>query len=71
MNGDVKEECEDGTCTYFFKETKTTEIRYPNGLVLTHFADNQMEKSHTDGTREVIFPDGTRARFSAKGILMK
>ena len=23
VNGDVREECDDGTCTYFFKETKT------------------------------------------------
>ena len=45
-----------------------TEISYPNGLILTHFADDQMEKAHPDGTKEIIFPNGTRRRFDPSGV---
>lgn len=58
FNGDRKEMNHDtGTETYFYAETAITQIIYSNGMTILKFPSGQVEKHHTNKTREIIFPD--------------
>ena len=58
FNGDRKEmNHETSTETYFYAETNITQIIYSNGLQILKFPNGQIEKHHTNKTREIIFPD--------------
>lgn len=58
FNGDRKEMNHDtGTETYFYAETDITQIIYSNGMQILKFPSGQIEKHHTNKTREIIFPD--------------
>jgi len=58
FNGDRKEmNHETGTETYFYAETNITQIIYSNGMQILKFPSGQIEKHHTNKTREIIFPD--------------
>jgi centromere protein J len=58
FNGDRKEMNHDSsTETYFYAETNITQIIYSNGLQILKFPNGQIEKHHTNKTREIIFPD--------------
>ena len=58
FNGDRKEMNHDtGTETYFYAETNITQIIYSNGMQILKFPSGQVEKHHTNKTREIIFPD--------------
>lgn len=58
FNGDRKEMNHDsGTETYFYAETNITQIIYSNGMTILKFPSGQIEKHHTNKTREIIFPD--------------
>lgn len=38
---------------YFYAEAKTTQTTYPNGLQVYKFANGQIEKHFSDGTKEI------------------
>eukprot|EP00127_Corallochytrium_limacisporum_P002489 Clim_evm46s128 gene=Clim_evmTU46s128 len=59
FNGDIKQTMPDGMQVYYFSETEATHTTHPDGLVVLHFANNQVEKHYPNGTKEIMFPDST------------
>ncbi|XP_069090630.1 centromere protein J-like isoform X2 [Pleurodeles waltl] len=59
FNGDIKKILPDQRVVYFYADAQTTHTTYPNGLEVLQFPNNQIEKHHIDGTKEIIFPDRT------------
>lgn len=59
FNGDTKHIKPDGSVVYFYAESKTTHITYPNKLQVLQFSNGQTEKHHPDGMKEITFPDKT------------
>eukprot|EP01006_Ploeotia_vitrea_P049822 TRINITY_DN67381_c10_g1_i1.p1 TRINITY_DN67381_c10_g1~~TRINITY_DN67381_c10_g1_i1.p1 ORF type:complete len:498 (+),score=116.11 TRINITY_DN67381_c10_g1_i1:127-1494(+) len=58
-NGDVKKTFPSSKIIYYYALAQTTHITYPNGLQVFEFINEQVEKHHPDGMKEIIFPDGT------------
>ncbi|KAM6978584.1 LOW QUALITY PROTEIN: centrosomal P4.1-associated protein-like [Tautogolabrus adspersus] len=59
FNGDTKEITADQRVIYYYAETQTTHITYPDGIEVLHFPNNQTEKHFPDGRKEITFPDQT------------
>ncbi|XP_076730774.1 centrosomal P4.1-associated protein isoform X2 [Maylandia zebra] len=59
FNGDTKQVTADQRVVYYYAETQTTHITYPDGMEVLHFANNQTEKHFPDGRKEITFPDQT------------
>ncbi|XP_068590381.1 centromere protein J [Cebidichthys violaceus] len=59
FNGDTKEVTADQRVIYFYADTQTTHITYPDGMEVLHFPNNQTEKHFPDGRKEIVFPDQT------------
>jgi centromere protein J len=81
FNGDRKEiDHETSTETYFYAETKITQIIHSNGYQILKFPNGQVENHHIDKTREIIFPDkikkiifpnGTEESYLPNGTIIK
>ncbi|XP_057707638.1 centromere protein J isoform X2 [Corythoichthys intestinalis] len=67
FNGDVKEVMADQRVFYYYFDTKTTHITYPDGMEVLHFLNNQTEKHFPDGTKEITFADQTVKTIYADG----
>ncbi|EFB12949.1 hypothetical protein PANDA_007253 [Ailuropoda melanoleuca] len=50
---------------YYYADAQITRTTYPNGLAIVRFPNKQTEKYHPDGSKEIVFPDGTVKRLSA------
>ncbi|XP_051938314.1 centromere protein J isoform X2 [Hippocampus zosterae] len=59
FNGDTKEVTADHRVLYYYADTKTTHITYPDGMEVLHFPNNQIEKHFPDGRKEITFADQT------------
>ena len=59
VNGDIKQTYPDQKIVYFFSEAQTTQTTLPEGLQVFKFSNNQVEKHHCNGMKEIRFPDGT------------
>ncbi|XP_069463944.1 centromere protein J-like isoform X2 [Ambystoma mexicanum] len=59
FNGDIKKILPDQRVVYYYADAQTTHTTFPNGLEVLQFPNNQIEKHHIDGTKEIIFPDRT------------
>ncbi|XP_051260860.1 centromere protein J isoform X2 [Dicentrarchus labrax] len=59
FNGDTKQITADQRVIYYYAETQTTHITYPDGMEVLHFPNNQTEKHFPDGRKEITFPDQT------------
>jgi centromere protein J len=59
FNGDIKRTFSDGRVLYFYAETNSTQVSYPDGLEVLEFANGQVERRFPDGTVEIRFVDDT------------
>ncbi|XP_020487662.2 centromere protein J [Labrus bergylta] len=59
FNGDTKQVTADQRVIYYYAETQTTHVTYPDGIEVLHFPNNQTEKHFPDGRKEITFPDQT------------
>ncbi|XP_039113095.1 centromere protein J-like isoform X2 [Hyaena hyaena] len=59
LNGDMKKSLPDGRGVYRHAGSQITRATYPDGLEVVQFPSKQTEKYHRDGSKEVVFPDGT------------
>ncbi|XP_058145522.1 T-complex protein 10A homolog 1 isoform X1 [Dasypus novemcinctus] len=59
LNGDVKKIMPDQRVVYYYANAQTTHTTYPSGLEVVRFPNKQTEKFHPDGSKEIVFPDGT------------
>ncbi|XP_068428380.1 centromere protein J [Clinocottus analis] len=59
FNGDTKEVTADQRVIYFYANTQTTHVTFPDGVEVLHFPNNQTEKHFPDGRKEIVFPDQT------------
>uniref|UniRef100_A0A3Q3DKC8 Centromere protein J n=1 Tax=Hippocampus comes TaxID=109280 RepID=A0A3Q3DKC8_HIPCM len=59
FNGDTKEVTADHRVLYYYADTRTTHITYPDGMEVLHFPNNQIEKHFPDGRKEITFADQT------------
>ncbi|XP_074165434.1 uncharacterized protein LOC141565773 isoform X2 [Sminthopsis crassicaudata] len=62
-NGDVQKFMPDQRVLYYYADAQTTHTTYPNGLEVLQFPNKQIEKHHPDGTKEIVFPEGTVKYF--------
>ncbi|XP_077474010.1 centrosomal P4.1-associated protein isoform X2 [Stigmatopora argus] len=67
FNGDIKEVMADQRVLYYYLDTKTTHITYPDGMEVLHFPNNQTEKHFPDGSKEITFADQTVKTLYADG----
>uniref|UniRef100_A0A2K6RKW1 Centromere protein J C-terminal domain-containing protein n=1 Tax=Rhinopithecus roxellana TaxID=61622 RepID=A0A2K6RKW1_RHIRO len=44
---------------YYHANAQTTCTTYPDGLEVVQFPNKQTEKFYPDGSKEIVFPDGT------------
>ncbi|XP_016284488.2 uncharacterized protein LOC103097496 isoform X2 [Monodelphis domestica] len=58
-NGDVQKFMPDQRMLYYYADTQTIHTTYPSGLEVIQFPNKQIEKYHPDGTKEIVYPDGT------------
>nr|XP_020826094.1 centromere protein J-like [Phascolarctos cinereus] len=58
-NGDVQKFMPDQRVLYYYADAQTTHTTYPDGLEVLQFPNKQIEKHHPNGTKEIVFPDGT------------
>lgn len=67
-NGDVETKfAESGTVAYFHAEDRVMQITTADGSTLFEYPSGQIERHYTDGSKAIIFPDGTKQRISATG----
>lgn len=52
-NGDIKQTFPDGRVVYYFAEAQTTQTTMADGLQIFKFSNNQIEKHHQDGLKEI------------------
>uniref|UniRef100_A0A7N4NNF0 Centromere protein J n=1 Tax=Sarcophilus harrisii TaxID=9305 RepID=A0A7N4NNF0_SARHA len=62
-NGDVQKFMPDQRVLYYYADAQTIHTTYPNGLEVLQFPNKQIEKHHPNGTKEIVFPDGTVKYF--------
>jgi hypothetical protein len=67
-NGDVETRfAESGTVAYFHNQEQVMQITTKDGSTLFEYPNQQIERHYPDGSKAIIFPDGTKQRFSASG----
>ncbi|XP_054542480.1 uncharacterized protein LOC463170 isoform X6 [Pan troglodytes] len=58
-NGDVKKIKPDRRVIYYHANAQTMSTTYPDGLEVVQFPNKQTEKFYPNGSKEIVFPDGT------------
>ncbi|XP_027699357.1 T-complex protein 10A homolog 2 isoform X1 [Vombatus ursinus] len=58
-NGDLQKFMPEQRVLYYYADAQTTHTTYPDGLEVLQFPNKQIEKHHPNGTKEIVFPDGT------------
>ncbi|CAG9314972.1 unnamed protein product [Blepharisma stoltei] len=66
-NRDIKQDFPDGSTQYFFAETGAFQKVYANGKQTIRFNNGQTEKHYNDGSKKIIYPDGTVKRITSNG----
>ncbi|KAF5914881.1 hypothetical protein HPG69_010947, partial [Diceros bicornis minor] len=64
FNGDVKKILPDQRVIYRSARAQMTHTTYPSGLEVVQFPNKQTEKFYPDGSKEIMFPDGTMKRLN-------
>jgi len=59
VNGDIKQNHPNGKSIYYFKQAKTVQTTFKNGIFVVKFENNQVEKHYPDGKKQILFPDGS------------
>ncbi|XP_061782099.1 centrosomal P4.1-associated protein [Nerophis lumbriciformis] len=80
FNGDTKEVTADQRVMYYYADTQTTHITYPDGTEVLHFPNRQTETHFPDGRKEItfanqtvknLFPDGSEESVLTDGTVMR
>uniref|UniRef100_A0A2K5LAQ0 Centromere protein J C-terminal domain-containing protein n=1 Tax=Cercocebus atys TaxID=9531 RepID=A0A2K5LAQ0_CERAT len=58
-NGDVKKVKPDQRVIYYHANAQMTRTTSPDGLEVVQFPNKRTEKFYPDGSKEIVFPDGT------------
>jgi len=67
-NGDVKESfAPSGLVKYFYSQTKTWHLTYPDGKEVLQFSNGQEEVRYPSGVMEISFSDGSVKKISSDG----
>mmetsp|Transcript_10069 Transcript_10069/g.15044 ORF Transcript_10069/g.15044 Transcript_10069/m.15044 type:complete len:450 (+) Transcript_10069:40-1389(+) len=66
-NNDIKQIFPDGKTIYYFSASQTIQTTFPDGLKVLKFSNGQVEKHHSDKSKEIQFPDGTTKCIFANG----
>lgn len=66
-NGDVKETLPSGLVKYFYSQTKTWHLTYPDGKEVLQFSNGQEEIRYPNGTLQISFSDGSIKRIETDG----
>ncbi|XP_074044131.1 uncharacterized protein LOC141488184 isoform X2 [Macrotis lagotis] len=65
-NGDMQKFMPDHRVLYYYADAQTTHTTYPDGLEVLQFPNKQIEKHYPNGTKEIVFPDGTVKHLSVE-----
>ena len=68
VNGDLKQIFPTGKSCYYFSETKTVQITLNNGIEIYKFENGQIEKHYPDGSKRILFNDGTERYINSEGF---
>ena len=55
------------TVAYFHAYDRVIQITKGDGSILYEYANKQIERHYPDGSKAILFPDGTKQRISASG----
>ena len=66
-NGDKKQNFPEGKTIYYFNDAKTVQTSFSDGLNIFKFSNNQIEKHYPDGSKFIIFPNGTKRKIAKDG----
>ena len=67
VNGDVETKfAESGTVAYFHKEDLVLQITTTDGSTLYEYPNHQIERHFPDGSKAILYPDGTKQKISPK-----
>ncbi|XP_059090439.1 centromere protein J-like [Tigriopus californicus] len=66
-NDDVKESLPSGLVKYFYAQTKTWHLTYPDKKEVLQFSNGQEEIRYPDGVVQITFPDGSVKRIGSDG----
>jgi centromere protein J len=66
-NGDVETKFPNGTCAYFHSSEKVMQITQANGSTLFEYPNRQIERHYANGSKAILFADGTRQRIDTNG----
>ena len=66
-NGDKKQIFPDGKIVYYFNDAKTVQTTFSDGLNIFKFSNSQIEKHYLDGSKYIIFPNGTKRKIAKDG----
>ncbi|XP_040821613.1 centromere protein J-like [Ochotona curzoniae] len=63
FNGDIKKIKPDQRVVYYYAQAQTTHTTYPSGEQVVQFPNKQTETLYPDGSKEIVFSDGTVKRL--------
>ena len=67
-NGDVETKfAESRTIAYFHSEDRVMQITTKDGSTLFEYPNRQIERHYIDGSKAILFPDGTKQRIDPNG----
>lgn len=66
-NGDIKQIFPEHKSVYYFKEARTVQTIFNDGLQVFKFANGQIEKHYLDGSKRIIYPNGSIRAISKEG----
>lgn len=66
-NGDVKETLASGLVKYFYSQTRTWHLTYPDGKEVLQFSNGQEEIRYPSGILQISFADGSVKKIDTDG----
>eukprot|EP01026_Neomeris_dumetosa_P078883 TRINITY_DN8568_c0_g1_i2.p1 TRINITY_DN8568_c0_g1~~TRINITY_DN8568_c0_g1_i2.p1 ORF type:complete len:241 (-),score=30.15 TRINITY_DN8568_c0_g1_i2:33-698(-) len=66
-NGDIKKTTPDGKTEYYYKEVQTWHATFPSDIEVFYFSNGQIEGHHKNGSKEIVFPDGSLRKVDVGG----
>ncbi|CAD8047414.1 unnamed protein product [Paramecium primaurelia] len=66
-NKDIKQELPNGIKIYYHSQNNSTQTSLPQGISVTYFSNKQLEITFVDGSKQILFQDGTKKFVNYKG----
>ncbi|CAD8146561.1 unnamed protein product [Paramecium pentaurelia] len=66
-NKDIKQELPNGIKIYYHSQNNSTQSSLPQGISVTYFSNKQLEITFVDGSKQILFQDGTKKFINYKG----